>query len=96
LEAHIDVFAEVARCYGRSVTAKAIHHFIDRTVKPDVKLILNTLAAGGNPEEVQLSGIAKIGGAKSGNGQNYWKLLKHTARLHSIYFLKVLSSWHTY
>ncbi len=82
-EEYIDVIAEVARCYGRSVTGKAVHHFVDRTVKPDVKLILDTLAAGGNPEEVQLSGIAKIKDAKSNSGQVILRLLLHMSRFSS-------------
>jgi len=59
--------AEIARCYGQSCNAKAITNQFHRTIKPDVKLIMDTLAAGGNPEDVMLSGISKIGGG--GNGQ---------------------------
>ncbi|CAL3970304.1 unnamed protein product [Diplocarpon coronariae] len=55
---------EVARCYGKSVNGKAIRNFYHRTVKNDVKLVLDTLAVGGDPEEVQLSGIVKIAGGK--------------------------------
>lgn len=65
---HSDEPPEIARCYGKSVTPKAITHVFSRTIKPDVKLILDTLAAGGDPEEVMLLGLKKIGGG-DGNGQ---------------------------
>jgi len=55
-------YDEVARCYGKSVNGKAIRNFYDRTIKHDVKAVLDTLEAGGDPEDLQLSGIAKIGG----------------------------------
>ncbi|CZT02253.1 uncharacterized protein RCO7_11042 [Rhynchosporium graminicola] len=53
---------KVARCYGKSVNAKAIRNFYDRTIKHDIRAILNTLENGGDPEELQLCGIAKISG----------------------------------
>lgn len=62
----IDVLPEVARCYGKSVNGKAIRNFYDRTIKHDVKAVLDTLEAGGDPEDLQLSGIAKIGGGTKG------------------------------
>jgi hypothetical protein len=61
----VDGFAEIARCFGQSCNAKAIRNFFDRTVKPDVNLILDTLDAGGNPEDVMLDGIFKIATGKS-------------------------------
>jgi hypothetical protein len=39
---------------------------MDRTIKHDVKLILDTLDAGGNPEDLMLKGIAKIAGTRQG------------------------------
>jgi hypothetical protein len=54
----------MARCFGKSATSKSIMHIFARSIKPDVKLILETLEAGGDPEELQLSGIAKISGSK--------------------------------
>ena len=62
----IDVLPEVAHCYGKSVNGKAIRNFYDRTIKHDVKAVLDTLEAGGDPEDLQLSGIAKIGGGTKG------------------------------
>ncbi len=53
---------EIARCYGNSCNAKTIRNRFDRVVRPDVKLILDTLKAGGDPERVTLNGIAKISG----------------------------------
>ncbi|KAH8782157.1 hypothetical protein BGZ57DRAFT_926143 [Hyaloscypha finlandica] len=53
---------QIARCFGKSATAKSIMHIFDRTIRPDVKLILETLKAGGDPEKLSLAGIAKISG----------------------------------
>ncbi len=53
---------EIARCYGNSCNAKAIRNQFNRVVKPDVKLILDALEAGNDPEKIMLKGIAKIGG----------------------------------
>jgi hypothetical protein len=65
-EAAIDIPAEIARCFGKSATAKSIMNIFDRTVRPDVKLILETLKAGGDPEKITLAGIAKISGGSKG------------------------------
>jgi hypothetical protein len=65
-EAAIDIPAEIARCFGKSATAKSIMNIFDRTVRPDVKLILETLKAGGDPEKISLAGIAKISGGSKG------------------------------
>lgn len=82
----ISSLAEIARCFGKSVTAKSIMNIFDRQVRPDVKLILETLQAGGDPEELPLIGIAKISGG--GKGQIF--VLAHsvlTARFHFVYFI---------
>jgi hypothetical protein len=42
-------------------------------VRPDVRLILETLNAGGDPEELLLAGIAKISGG--GKGQANFALI---------------------
>jgi hypothetical protein len=60
----INGFAEVARCYSKLCNAKTIQNIIDRTIKHNIKLILDTLDAGGNPEDLILKGIAKIAGTK--------------------------------
>jgi hypothetical protein len=59
-------YAEIARWFGKSVTTKSIIHVFERQVRPDVKLILETLKAGGDPEELPLAGIAKISGGSNG------------------------------
>lgn len=82
----IDVLSEVARCYGKSVNGKAIRNFFDRTVKHDVKAVLDTLKAGGDPEDLQLSGIVKIGGGTK--GQTCTNLQAHS----TIFFFVSLSS----
>jgi len=78
----VDGFAEVARCYGKSCNAKAILNLMDRTIKPDVKLILDTLDAGGNPEDVMLKGIAKIAGTRQ--SQSFRSSPTYT---HHVFFL---------
>jgi hypothetical protein len=60
----VNGFVEVACCYGKSCNAKTIQNIMDRTIKADVKLILDTLDAGGNPEDLMLKGIAKIAGTR--------------------------------
>ena len=81
----IDVLPEVARCYGKSVNGKAIRNFYDRTIKHDVKAVLDTLEAGGDPEDLQLSGIAKIGGGTK--GQRHTTHPQALSRLpHPLYF----------
>jgi hypothetical protein len=82
----VDGFAEVARCYGQSCNAKAIQNIMDRTIKYDVKLILDTLDAGGNPEDLILKGIAKIAGTK---GQSLRSSLIYT---HHVFFLSNCTS----
>lgn len=60
------IFAiEVARCFGESCTKKAIEHRLANQIKPNVKLILQALQEGHNPEEIPLIGVP-IG---AGNGQ---------------------------
>ncbi|CZR56747.1 uncharacterized protein PAC_06636 [Phialocephala subalpina] len=44
-------------------SAVAIRHVFNRTIKPDVKLILDTLAAKGNPEKVMLVSLQKLAGS---------------------------------
>lgn len=55
----IDITAEIARCYGAPTKGKDVRNFLDRTVKPDAKLILDTLAVGGNPLDIELSYFGK-------------------------------------
>ncbi|KAE9364597.1 hypothetical protein N431DRAFT_447767 [Stipitochalara longipes BDJ] len=76
---------EIARCFGKSITTKSIIDVFHRQVRPDVRLILETLKAGGDPEELLLAGIAKIIGAKTtakcfGDGLNGKALSMHFLR----------------
>ncbi|KAG4439123.1 hypothetical protein IFR05_005410 [Cadophora sp. M221] len=79
----IDALSEVARCYGQSVNGKAIRNFFDRTVKHDVKAVLDTLKAGGDPEDLQLSGIVKLGGGTKETAKCFGDGLKgHALSMH--------------
>ena len=69
--------AEIARCFGKSVTVKSILNVFDRQVRPDVRLILETLKAGGDPEQLMLIGIAKISGAKGQNSSLHILIALH-------------------
>jgi hypothetical protein len=78
----VDGFAEVARCYGKSCNAKTIQNIMDRTIKPDVKLILDILDAGDNPEDIMLKGIAKIAGTRQSQS-----LRSSSIYTHHVFFL---------
>lgn len=77
------IHLDIARCYGKSVTSKAVRHVFSRTINPDIKLILDTLAARGDPEQVHLSGFGKI--SDGGNGQTFRRTVA-IARFPSINF----------
>lgn len=63
----INIHSEIARCYGAPTKGKDVRNFYDRTIKHDVKLILETLEAGGNPLNIELTYFArKPGGAPKG------------------------------
>ncbi|KAK0124023.1 hypothetical protein ONS95_009009 [Cadophora gregata] len=47
---------EIARCYGGDATESAIVNAVKRQVRPPVKLVLETLAAGGDPADLDLPG----------------------------------------
>ncbi|KAK0124024.1 hypothetical protein ONS95_009010 [Cadophora gregata] len=88
----IDVLLEVARCYGKSVNGKAIRNFYDRTIKHDVRAVLDTLEAGGDPEELQLSGITKIGGGTKETAKCFGDGLKgHALSMHFLRNIKPTS-----
>ncbi|TVY14217.1 hypothetical protein LARI1_G006633 [Lachnellula arida] len=49
---HIDVILEIARYYGADANKKSITNVFARFVRPDVKLLNDTLDAGGNPKSI--------------------------------------------
>ncbi len=80
---------EIARCYGQSVNAKSIINIFSRTIRPDVKIIHEALAAGGNPETLALSYL------KGGNSSN-GKMICHISISHMHIHLPHLLIWYWY
>jgi hypothetical protein len=80
--------AEMARCFGKSVTPKALMHVFSRGIKPNVKLILEALEAGDDPEKVELVGVSSTGA-----GQGQTSSTSVTLHLHiSLLFLIALAA----
>ena len=49
---HIDVLLEISRYYGADANKKSIQNVFTRFVRPDVKLLTDTVNAGGNPQNI--------------------------------------------
>jgi hypothetical protein len=52
---HIDVIPEITRYYGADANKKSILNAFQRYVKQDVKMLNDTLDAGGNPKNLDFS-----------------------------------------
>ncbi|TVY40897.1 hypothetical protein LSUB1_G002345 [Lachnellula subtilissima] len=49
---HIDVLLEISRYYGADANKKSILNVFARFIRPDVKLLNDTVNAGGNPQNI--------------------------------------------
>jgi hypothetical protein len=73
----------ISKCYGSDCTVSALHNMFFAYVRPSVKVINDTLKAGGDPKTLQLH--LNLWGDKKGNGRSIACANSYT--LHVFFFL---------
>jgi hypothetical protein len=79
------VSLEISRCYGPSLTPSSLQNHWKRVLKKDARLICDTVAAGGNPELLQL-GVMTKGGSR----ENSQAVVSKPSSAHGTHLLVLL------